>query len=150
MSVANFIRRSGVVLEVAPDAAGVAGAYVAFGKPKNSIQVSDSRGTTQITDFSTSATAISQQVSEGRTVGINWTANLVLDDSGYTTAKTGYRNDNIMYVRVAGTDARAVPLTLTLEYRGYFTDFSHTFNEQGVAEVAVTFAASDELTNAIA
>jgi hypothetical protein len=149
MSVLDLIRRAGVTLEVSSDTAGSPTGYVAFARPKNQITVQDQRGTTSITDFSTSATQISQQLTDGRNITISWSANLVIDDSGYATAKTGYRNDDTMYVQVTGVNTQGSPDTLTLEYRGFFSEFTHVFNESGAAEVNVSFVAADELTNAV-
>jgi len=143
MSIEKLIRRSGVKLSIA--GVGVGGAPespVNFGRPKNQIQISDSRGTQQITDFETAAEAINQQITDGRTVSISWTANLVVDDPGYLKAEELYEGDLIAFLKVEATAIDGTTKKVW-GYKGFLSDFSHTFQESGVAEVSCVFTASE-------
>jgi len=117
--------------------------YVTFGRPKNSIAVSDSRGTQTITDFSTAEDNFFDTITDGRTGSISWTANLVTNDAGYYMADGAFRFNLDSRVKVT-TVSRDGTLTKAYEYEGLFSDRSLTFNESGVAETSWTFAVSDE------
>jgi hypothetical protein len=141
MAVGDLITREGVTLSVATDTAGVAGAYSAFGRVSGSINVSDGRNSVPVSDFDTLFDAIVDQVRDGRTVSLSWTSNLVLDDAGYTLAKTAYENDDDCWVKLVSTD-RDEANTETEEFLGGFTQFDRTFNESGVAQGSFTFTVS--------
>lgn len=142
MSVEKLIRRSGVKLSVADESTpGTPGSPVNIGRPKNQIQINDSRGTQQITDFETAADAINEQITDGRTVSVAFTTNLVVDDAGFVKLEELYNADEIAYLKL---EATAIDGTTkkTWGYKGFISDLSITFQESGVAEASVTFTAS--------
>lgn len=144
MSIQKLIRRSGVKLSVASESEGTPGTpdtAVNVGRPKNQIQINDSRGTQTITDFETAASAINEQITDGRTVSVTWTANLVVDDPGFEKIEDLYNNDELAWLKI---EATAIDGTTkkTWGYQGFISDLSITFQESGVAEVSVTFTAS--------
>lgn len=118
-------------------------AYVAFGRPKNAISVTDSRGTQTITDFTTPENDFFDTIADGRTGSISWTANLVTNDAGYYVADGAYRYNLDARVKIA-TVSRDGTLTKDYEYEGIFSEQSVTFNESGVAETSWTFNMSDQ------
>ena len=131
MSIQKLIRRSGVKLRIAKEddtTPGTPGAFVSVGRVKNQIQLNDSRGTQTITDFETAADAISQQITDGRTVGMTFTTNLVTDDAGYTLAETQYKADELVWLEV---EATAIDGSTVKEWGfiGFLNQFNHTFNE---------------------
>lgn len=117
--------------------------YVTFARPKNSISVSDSRGTQTITDFDTAENDFFDTITDGRTGSISWTSNHVTDDSGYYVGDGAYKYNLDARVKVA-TTSRDGNLSETYEYEGIFSDRSITFNESGIAEASWTFNMSDE------
>lgn len=142
MSVEKLIRRSGVKLSVAGESTpGTPQSPVNIGRPKNQIQINDSRGTQTITDFETAADAINEQITDGRTVSVAFTTNLVVDDAGFVKLEELYNADEIAYLKL---EATAIDGTTkkTWGYKGFISDLSITFNESGVAEASVTFTAS--------
>lgn len=143
MSVQKLIRRSGVKLSVAPESAtpGTPGTAVSVGRPKQAININDSRGVQQITDFDTAASAIADQITDGRTVTISWTSNLVTDDVGLVALETAYNADEIVYLKIVATAIDGTT-TKTWGYVGFVSQLNITLNESGVAEASVSFAAS--------
>jgi len=141
VNVQKLIRRSGVKLFIAgKSTSGTLESFVSVGRPKNQIRINDSRGTQQITDFETAASGINEQITEGRTVSMTWTANLVVDDPGFKKIETLYCNDARAWLKIEAT-ALDGTTKKTWVYTGFVSDLSVTFNESGVAEVSVTFAA---------
>jgi len=117
--------------------------YVAFGRPKSAITISDSRGTQTITDFTTPENDFFDTIADGRTGSISWTANLVTNDAGYYIADGAYKFNLDARVKVS-TVSRDGTLTKDYEYEGIFSEQSVTFNESGVAETSWTFNMSDQ------
>lgn len=148
MSVQKLIRRSGVKLSVAAEASGTPGTPdtpVSVGRPKQSININDSRGVQQITDFDTVATAIADQITEGRTVSISWTTNLVTDDAGYELIEEAYNQDELVWLKIEATAIDGVTKK-TWGYVGFINQLNTTLNESGVAEASITFAATELYT----
>lgn len=119
------------------------GSYVTFGRPKNAITITDSRGTQTITDFSTAEDDFFDTITDGRTGSISWTANLVTNDAGYYVADGAYRFNLDSRVKVA-TVSRDGTLTKNYEFEGVFSERTITLNESGVAETSWSFGISDE------
>lgn len=117
--------------------------YVTFGRPKNSISISDSRGTQTITDFDSAEDDFFDTVTDGRTGSISWTSNHVTTDDGYYVGDGAYTFNLDARVKVA-TTTRDGATTKDYEYEGIFSDRSITFNESGIAEASWTFNMSDE------
>jgi len=117
--------------------------YVTFGRPKNSISITDSRGTQTITDFDTPENDFFDTITDGRTGSISWTSNLVTTDDGYYVGDGAYKFNLDARVKVS-TETRDGDTSVDYEYEGIFSDRSFTFNESGVAEVSWTFNMSDE------
>lgn len=131
MALTGLIRRAGVSLRI-----GAAN----FGRPKGQIQIQDSRGTQTITDFDTAAGDIYDTITEGRTVSLSWSANLVTSDAGYQAAKAAYEADTVVTVTVEAVAEGGGAATWT--YTGLFSQMNITLNESGVAECSFTFVAS--------
>ncbi len=148
MSVQKLIRRSGVKLSIAAEKAltpGTPDTPVSVGRPKQAININDSRGTQTITDFDTAAAAIADQITEGRTVSVSWTSNLVTDDAGLVLLETAYNDDELVWLKI---EATAIDGTTkkTWGYVGFINQLNITLNESGVAEASITFAASELYT----
>lgn len=145
MSLDKLIRRSGVQLSIAEEKSGAPGTPdtpVKFGRPKGQIQISDSRGTQTITDFETAASAINEQITDGRTAQVSWTANLVVDDAGYELAEELYNADAVAWLKIEATAIDGVTKKVW-GFKGFISEFSHTLQESGVAEVSVVFTAAE-------
>ncbi|MCK9513753.1 MAG: hypothetical protein M0R28_21360 [Pigmentiphaga sp.] len=143
MSVQKLIRRSGVKLSVAPESVtpGTPDTAISVGRPKGQISINDSRGVQQITDFDTAASAIADQITDGRTVTVSWTSNLVTDDAGLVALETAYNADELVYLKIVATAIDGTT-TKTWGYVGFISQLNITLNESGVAEASVSFAAS--------
>lgn len=121
------------------------GTLVSIGRPKQAININDSRGVQQITDFDTVASAIADQITEGRTVSISWASNLVTDDAGYVLVEEAYNADDLVWLKI---EATAIDGTTkkTWGYLGFINQLNSTLNESGVAEANITFAATELYT----
>lgn len=148
MSVKKLIRRSGVKLSIAKELTATPGtpdAAVSVGRPKQAININDSRGVQQITDFDTAAAAIADQITEGRTVSVSWTSNLVTDDAGLVLLEAAYNADELVWLKIEATAIDGAT-TKTWGYVGFISQLNITLNESGVAEASVTFSASELYT----
>ncbi len=121
------------------------GTPVSVGRPKQAININDSRGTQTITDFDTVASAIADQITEGRTVSISWTSNLVTDDDGFEAIEEAYNADELVWLKIEATAIDGVTKK-TWGYLGFINQLNVTLNESGVAEGSFTFAATELYT----
>src|SRR5690606_23308409 len=103
----------------------------------------DGRGTQTITDFETAADAISQQITDGRTVTINFTTNLIVDDDGYELLEENYRADELVWL-VAEATAIDGTTTKAWGFVGFINQNNVNRNESGVAEASMAFVANAE------
>lgn len=145
MSIQKLIRRSGVTLKAAIEDSGGSGnpdTPVSIGRPKDQIRITDSRGVQTITDFSTAASAINEQITDGRTVEVTFSTNLVTDDAGYVLLETAYDADALVWLQIT-TTAIDGTTTKTWGYVGFVRQLNVTLNESGVSTTDIAIACSE-------
>lgn len=136
MAVDKLHTRAGVSLRI-----GAAN----FGRPKGSININDQYGTTAVSDFDTAFGTIADQILEDRTISVSWTANLVTSDAGFTAAETAYEAGSLVTITVTTASVDGTN-TKSWSYKGFLSQFNVTLNQTGVAEVAITFSATEVVT----
>lgn len=116
--------------------------------PRDNVSVSDGISTQSYPDFGTAMGQITAIAPDGdRTVSISFSAYLIPGDVPFQTAHTAYKTRDMVAFREQAI-ARDGEETFVEVYAGFITQFNRTYNRDGVADVAITFTASEDITPA--
>jgi hypothetical protein len=148
MDPEKLVIRTNVKVEIAPDDGGEPGTYVEI-TPKGSVSINDSRGSFTVSDFGQAMTDIDAQITNGRTVGVSFNANLVPSDTAYTGTYAKYDNGDIVYLRVTFGDQQETPATIIRRFKGRLNQWNETANQDNVAEAAINFLAMSKYTDPV-
>lgn len=119
--------------------------------PKGNVSVSDAIGTTTYPDFASALGQIAAMATDGfRTVSISFSAYLIPGDAPFLAAFDAYKNTKQVAFRERGIARDGVAAEFAQVYVGFISSFNRTYNETGVAEVALTFGASADITPPVA
>ncbi len=140
----KLVVRTSTTLEFARYTGTTLGTYAPF-TPRGSVTVTDQRGTVVYSDFSSALGAIATQTADGdRTVGLSFTAYLIPSDTVFDGMNTAYEANEAVSFRITGKE-RVGTETFAKAYKGFLNNFSFTLNQDGAAEVNVSFVASQTL-----
>lgn len=146
-NVQRLVPRNTAALQFALYAGAVPTTWLTI-VPKGSISVTDSIGTQTYPDFGTALGALAAMAPDGqRTVSVSFTAYLIPGDAPFETAFTAYKTTDEIAFREQAI-SRDGTETFSQIYTGFISQFNRTYNQDGVAEVALTFGASADITPA--
>lgn len=115
----------------------------------SSANINDAIDVQSVDDFDQDIGDIIDQVLGGRTVSINFDANLVISDAGFQAINDDYKAGTYSYLEVTQTDTETTTTTWTLQLGGYWSTRNVTL-QKPVATVAWTFNASEVVSDAVA
>lgn len=115
----------------------------------SSANINDAFDVQGVDDFDQDIGNIIDQVLGGRTVSINFDANLVISDAGFQAVDADYKAGTYSYLEVTLTDTETTTTTWTLQLGGYWSQRNVTL-QKPVATVAWTFVASEVVSDAVA